>query len=169
MLTKAAILEEIRLGRIVINPFDPDMVNANSVDMRLGRQLLRITSERLDFAKPYETEKIIIPDTGYELQPGECYLGATHEWTSTPWCIPEFNGKSTTGRYFLLTHFSAGFGDQGFSGVWTLELSCMKPITVYPLQRIGQIYFNLPDGPIGVGYEGRYANSDLPVAGKPLV
>ncbi|MFR1945037.1 MAG: dCTP deaminase domain-containing protein [Faecalimonas umbilicata] len=41
-------------------------------------------------------------------------------------------GRSSTGRLGLFIHVTAGFGDVGFAGYWTLEIFCVQPIRIYP-------------------------------------
>ncbi|MCZ9966159.1 dCTP deaminase [Brachyspira hyodysenteriae] len=82
--------------------------------------------------KQIEAEEIIIPKSGYELKPNELYLGRTLEYTSTKKYVPMIEGRSSIGRLGIFIHITAGFGDVGFSGYWTLEIFCIKPIIIYP-------------------------------------
>lgn len=92
-------------------------------------------------AKHHETIDIKIPETGLILSPEVGYLGATVEYTETRNLFPYIDGKSSVGRNFILNHHTAGRGDDGFCGEWTLEIRVLYPTVVYPNMRIGQIYY----------------------------
>lgn len=89
----------------------------------------------------HETVDIKIPDTGLILSPTIGYLGSTLEYTETRNLFPYIDGKSSIGRNFILNHHTAGRGDDGFCGEWTLEIRTLYPTVVYPYMRIGQIYY----------------------------
>lgn len=88
-----------------------------------------------------ETVDIEIPDTGLILSPQLGYLGSTVEYTETHNLFPYIDGKSSVGRNFILNHHTAGRGDDGFCGQWTLEIKTLYPTVVFPNMRIGQIYY----------------------------
>jgi dCTP deaminase len=90
----------------------------------------------------HETIEIKIPESGYILSPYIGYLGATLEYTETRNLFPYIDGKSSVGRNFILNHHTAGRGDDGFCGEWTLEIRVLYPTVVYPYMRIGQIYYD---------------------------
>lgn len=89
----------------------------------------------------HETIDIEIPKNGGILSPMIGYLGHTVEYTETYNLFPYIDGKSSVGRNFILNHHTAGRGDDGFCGQWTLEIKTMYPTVVYPNMRIGQIYY----------------------------
>ncbi|MDR2412725.1 MAG: hypothetical protein LBD50_00755 [Rickettsiales bacterium] len=88
-----------------------------------------------------ETIDLEIPESGLILLPGIGYLGSTEEWTETYRLFPQIDGKSSTGRNFILNHHTAGRGDDGFCGTWTLEIQVLYPTMVFPLMPFGQIYY----------------------------
>ncbi|MBE6458149.1 MAG: hypothetical protein E7011_05095 [Alphaproteobacteria bacterium] len=110
-------------------------------DIRNPRYLVDPTNP-----KHHETIDIKIPDTGLILSPDIGYLGATVEYTETRNLFPYIDGKSSVGRNFILNHHTAGRGDDGFCGEWTLEIRVLYPTVVYPYMRIGQIYYEEFDG-----------------------
>lgn len=110
-------------------------------DIRNPRYLVDPTNP-----KHHETIDIKIPDTGLILSPDIGYLGATVEYTETRNLFPYIDGKSSVGRNFILNHHTAGRGDDGFCGEWTLEIRVLYPTVVYPYMRIGQIYYEQFDG-----------------------
>lgn len=91
--------------------------------------------------KSHETIEITIPENGVILSPDIGYLGHTAEYTETYNLFPYIDGKSSVGRNFILNHHTAGRGDDGFCGQWTLEIKVLYPTVVYPNMRIGQIYY----------------------------
>lgn len=105
-------------------------------DIRNPRHLIDPTNP-----KHHETIDIKIPKTGLILSPDIGYLGSTVEYTETRNLFPYIDGKSSVGRNFILNHHTAGRGDDGFCGEWTLEIRVLYPTVVYPNMRIGQIYY----------------------------
>lgn len=91
--------------------------------------------------KSHRIIDIKIPETGLILSPSVGYLGATLEYTETRNLFPYIDGKSSVGRNFILNHHTAGRGDDGFCGEWTLEIRVLYPTVVFPNMRIGQIYY----------------------------
>lgn len=89
----------------------------------------------------HETIDIVIPESGVILSPYIGYLGHTIEYTETYNLFPYIDGKSSVGRNFILNHHTAGRGDDGFCGQWTLEIKVLYPTVVRPDMRIGQIYY----------------------------
>ena len=161
MLTGDEIQKQVASGNIWINPFDGKRLNANSYDVQLAPTMVRLIDATLDLKIKPSYSQFEIPEQGHILYPGECYLGVTHESTYTPYHIPIYEGRSTPARYFLSSHQTAGFGDLGFFGPWTLEITVQKPTVVYPWMRIGQIAFYEPTGSIEISYEqkGHYADA----------
>lgn len=110
--------------------------NPDKYDIRNPKYLIDPTNP-----KHHETIDLKIPETGLILSPCIGYLGATIEYTETRNLFPYMDGKSSIGRNFMLVHHTAGRGDDGFCGQWTLEISVLNPTVVYPYMRIGQIYY----------------------------
>ena len=148
-----------KLGKeIVIEPFDEKLLNPNSYNLRLHNELLVYEGTLLDMKRPNPTRKIIIPDEGYILRPGELYLGRTLEYTRTDNYVPMLEGRSSVGRLGLFIHITAGFGDVGFSGYWTLEMFCIQPVKIYPGVGICQIYYHTIEGEYQK-YQSKYQNN----------
>lgn len=132
-----------RLGKdIIIDPFNPSKMNPNSYNLHLADKLLVYREAFLDMKKKNEYEEIIIPEEGLILQPGKLYLGKTVEYTETYNLVPALEGRSSIGRLGLCVHITAGFGDIGYKGNWTLELHCVEPVKIYPNVAICQIYYH---------------------------
>jgi dCTP deaminase len=164
-LTGAKIHEEVLAGRIVIDPFRPRWLNPNSYNYHLSRTLKRITSEVIDCQVPDEFELIEIPDGGYVLLPGECYLGATEQVFGSDLYASLVTGRSSIGRKFITNHITAGLIDQGFYGNVTLEIVVHKPTRVYPGMPFGQIFWFTTIGP-PLLYNGKYQRQSGPTPSK---
>lgn len=131
------------LGKdIIIEPFKEAKLNSNSYNLSLGHKLLIYTGDVLDMKLDNPTEEIVIPEEGYILQPGQLYLGKTMERTCSRKYIPTIEGRSSIARLGLFVHITAGLGEAGFDGHWTLELTCVRPLKIYSGVEICQIYFN---------------------------
>lgn len=123
-------------------------------------------NEFIDSRKENEIVEEEIPEDGYILYPGVLYLGSTIESTWAKDLIPAIDGRSSTGRLGIEIHRTAGFGDIGFEGTWTLEITTVHPVKIYPGQELCQIYFEKPDGDTSITYKGRYQNQDGIVASR---
>lgn len=149
-----------KLGKeIVIEPFDEKFLNPNSYNLRLHNELLVYEEELLDMKKANKTRSIIIPEDGMILEPGRLYLGRTFEYTKTDKYVPMLEGRSSVGRLGLYIHVTAGFGDVGFCGFWTLEIQCIQPIKIYPMVEICQIYYHSIEGEYEKYTKGKYQNN----------
>ena len=146
-------------GEIVIEPFDEKRVNPNSYNLSLHDELLVYEEAVLDMKKPNPVRKLTIPESGLRLEPGRLYLGRTAEYTKTENLVPMLEGRSSVGRLGLFIHITAGFGDVGFAGYWTLEMFCTQPIVIYPGVEICQIYYHTIEGDYDPYRSGKYQNN----------
>ena len=150
-----------RLGKdIFIDPYDDSRLNPNSYNLRLHNELMVYENDVLDMKKENKANKLIIPEEGLVLQPNKLYLGRTMEYTRTESSEPMLEGRSSIGRLGLFIHVTAGFGDVGFSGFWTLEIFCVQPIKVYPEVEICQIYYHSIEGEYQKYNSGKYQNNN---------
>jgi dCTP deaminase len=152
ILSDTRILEEIEKGTIKIVPYNRQDLGSNSYDVHLGKDLARYVDKELDAKKHNTIEHFEIPEEGYVLQPHEFYLGVTLEYTETHAHVPFLEGKSSTGRLGIDIHATAGKGDVGFCGNWTLEISVKQPVRVYKGMPIGQLIYFPVDGEIEIKY-----------------
>jgi dCTP deaminase len=171
ILTDKTIIDEIAAKNIVIEPLTLDNIGTNSVDLTLSKTLLMYTDHVLDVRKKPQTVDIIIPEEGMILQPGILYLASTVEYTETLRHVPIIQGKSSLGRLGLFVHITAGFGDTGFKGHWTLELACIQPVKIYPGMKIAQICYHdiseMPYTDYASKADAKYKNQGKdPVASK---
>ncbi len=149
-----------RMGEdIVIEPYDANLMNPNSYNLRLHNEFLVYTNQQLDMKHPNPTEKIIVGDEGLLIEPGRLYLGRTLEYTETRNLVPMLEGRSSIGRLGMFVHVTAGFGDVGFKGYWTLEISTIQPIRIYPGVEICQIFYHTIQGDIIEYKSNKYQNN----------
>jgi len=162
ILSGKKIEREIQNGTIYISDFDRSRLNPNSYNLRLHNKLLVYADDPLDMEKPNRYDEIEIPETGLTLIPGCLYLGRTMERTKTDGFVPMLEGRSSVGRLGIGIHATAGFGDIGFDGFWTLELWCVQPVKIYPGVEICQIYYHTIDGEYDTYSNGKYQrNTDI--------
>ncbi|MFW5980047.1 MAG: dCTP deaminase [Halanaerobiales bacterium] len=133
-------------NEIIIDPFNEKQLNPNSYNLKLHNKLMVYENNVLDMKKENKAKEITIPKEGLVLEPGKLYLGRTVEYTETNHYVPMLEGRSSIGRLGLFIHITAGFGDIGFSGYWTLEIFCIQPVKVYPDVEICQIYYHEIEG-----------------------
>ena len=171
ILTDHTITAEMNNGNIVIEPFNPANLGTNSYDLTLSNTLILYTERVLDVRRKNPSAPIIIPEEGIVLQPNIVYLASTIEYTQTLRHVPILMGKSSLGRLGLFVHVTAGFGDVGFAGHWTLELVCVQPVRIYAGMKIAQIVYNditeMPKVSYDKKEDAKYSNQGKdPVASK---
>ncbi len=151
------------LGRsIVIEPFDPANLNPNSYNLTLHDELLTYEEVVLDMRQQNRVRRIKIPEDGLVLNPNQLYLGRTVERTETHSLVPMIEGRSSIGRLGLFVHVTAGFGDVGFCGYWTLEIFAVQPVRIYPRVAICQIFYHQLEGEFEAYSSDKYQhNQDI--------
>ncbi len=146
-----------RLGKdIVIEPYEERLINPNSYNLRLHNELVCYKNKTLDMKTPNPTEDVIIPEDGILIEPGKLYLGRTLEYTETHNLVPMLEGRSSIGRLGVFVHITAGFGDVGFKGYWTLEISAIQPVRIYAGIGICQIFYHTIEGEVMEYVSGKY-------------
>lgn len=129
-------------GYLNITPFNENRLNPNSYNVRLADEILTYDYGILDMKEDNAYTISKIPESGLLIRPGKLYLGRTMERTETKCFVPMLEGRSSVGRLGISIHSTAGFGDIGFKGYWTLEISCVQPVIIYPGIEIGQVYYH---------------------------
>ncbi|MBV9800044.1 MAG: dCTP deaminase [Solirubrobacterales bacterium] len=184
VLSDGTILQLVKDGRITIDPWDPDLVQPASVDLRLGDSFRVFHNHRasaIDLREPPSglTEEVVIAaDESFVIHPGEFCLGRTLEWVELPDdIVARIEGKSSIGRLGLIVHATAGFCDPGWKGTLTLELNNLTrvPIKLYPGLLIAQLSFMSLDRPalrpygspeLGSHYQGQRAATESRYGGR---
>jgi dCTP deaminase len=146
-------------GQIVLEPYEPSQLNPNSYNLRLSDELLVYTEPELDMKRENPARRLTIPPEGLLLETNRLYLGRTVEYTKTDGFVPMLEGRSSIGRLGLYVHVTAGFGDVGFAGYWTLEMHCIHPIRIYAGVEICQIYYHALQGGYVPYASGKYQNN----------
>lgn len=159
ILSGLTIKHQIQEKQIVIEPFDETKLNPNSYNLTLHNELIRYPDKELDMKRSHKSTTILIPEDGLVLQPNMLYLGRTCEYTETHQHVPMLEGRSSIGRLGLFVHITAGFGDVGFCGYWTLEILCIHPIRIYPNVDICQIFYHQIDGEYTKYKSKKYQNN----------
>lgn len=165
ILTGNEIKRQVKMGNITIQPFTEKDVNPNSYNYRLGEEYT-IVSPNIDLIvnSNFETKKEKlkkIPRDGLLLEPGKAYLANTLEIIGSNKFVTSLIGRSSLGRLGLFLQISADLGNLGPPHKWTLEMTCVQPIIVYPYMKIGQVSFWVPEGEIKE-YKGEYTNYNSP-------
>jgi len=155
ILTGPEIKENIHLGHINISPFVDSFINPNTYNYRLDKFY-----KLLNDNKTYE-----IPETGLIILPNRLYLMNTYEIIGSRKYAMLLNGRSSIGRLGIFVNADADLGHQGAQSKWTLEVSCVQPVKLYPLMKFGQVSFWEVEGE-EFPYNGHYNNLDKPKHSK---
>lgn len=169
-LTGQAIRDAIKDGTVTIEPYDENNINPNSYNLTIGNtcKVLDVNATTnpfndyhgyIDTTKPIQYKDIEISNDGLLLEPGNLYLIATNETIGSNYYIPMITGRSSMGRMGVSVHQEAGFGDIGYHGKWTLQVTVVKPTMIYPNMKMAQMYMVVPAGRIADLYNGKYQNS----------
>ncbi len=183
-LSDGTIRRLVEDGRIVVEPWDPGLVQPSSIDLRLGDSFRVFHNHRaaaIDLRQPPTnlTEEVVAgEEEGFVIHPGEFCLGRTQEWVELPDdVVARIEGKSSLGRLGLIVHATAGFCDPGWRGTLTLELNNLTrvPIKLYPGLLIAQLSFMALDRPaqrpygsaeLGSHYQGQVAATESRYEGR---
>jgi dCTP deaminase len=148
LLSDRDLRAEIESNRLVVDPYEPELIQPSSIDVRLDRYFRVFNNQQythIDPATQQDDLTVLVEPKGddpFVLHPGEFVLGSTLEVVTLPDDLSgRLEGKSSLGRLGLLTHSTAGFIDAGFTGHITLEFSNVAslPITLWPGMKIGQL------------------------------
>ncbi len=157
MLNRTLIEEEIKNGNIYVDGCELESNKLeNGLMLTLGKFIKVSVTESKNIKDQDEFIEIEIPDEGYVLDPSKFYLGRTNEYTKTKNLVPLISGLIENATTGLQVHVTAGFGDNGFEGTWTLEIKCDEPVRVYPNQNIGFILYHPLKGKADILYNGKY-------------
>lgn len=146
------IPEALEAGQIVIEPFDPDLLQSSSYDVRLGGNfyVAEQIGHRIDFS-PYDREQVERYYKGplkamahgdwceehgraqfagidddeliIVLRPGECILAHTVEFIGAAYgATTMMKARSSLGRINISSCDDAGWGDVGYINRWTMEV-----------------------------------------------
>lgn len=168
MLTGNKILKQMKKGNLSIEPFDIKSLNPNSYNVHLSNKL-KVYDKGAVLDPKLENncyKEIEIPQEGLILLPNTLYIGSIQERVKSDKFISAIDGRSSIGRLGMQVHLTAGFGDIGFNGNYTLEITVVQPVRMYPFYPIAQIYFEKPDGKVDFLYRGRYQGQTNPTTSR---
>lgn len=165
MINKNVILEQLKEKSIYVSDCD-DKIGKNCIYVTLGKILKVYDVPMLDVKTQNHSKTIIIPETGLILEPNKLYIGSTNEYTKTYGFVPLLSGLTELAIMGMEIHITAGFGDNGFEGTWTLEIICANPTIVYPDMLIGKIYYYPLIGDSSITYNGKYFGQIEPTISK---
>lgn len=160
ILTGPAIQSAVKHGDVFVEPFNKADLNPNSYNYHLADSLLILGLG----GKP--VRRVWLLKRGYVLKPGKIYLGATLERIGSDRYVTLLLGRSSIGRLGIFLNVTADLGHLGSCSHWTLELTVVQPVRVYPGMKIGQVSFWLTDQNSSHRYTGRYHRDSQPVGNR---
>ncbi len=179
LMSDVEVLEAMDAGSIKIEPFDRGLLGPDSLDIRLGNEVLvsRTVGKTIDPNKPddfFESRKI---DGPFTLEPGQFVLGTTLERISLSESIAaQIEGRSSLGRLGIMVHMTAGIIHAGFGAkepsTLTLEIYSVNPNSVYlhARMKIAQLSFFKLNKKVSKGYDfistSKYISQNRPLAPK---
>ena len=182
MLSGKEIIKEVASGNIKISDFDEKNIQPNGYELHLGNVLLTPDEESFqlyldkktleyrrvwDWKKPIAYKEIIIPEEGYILEKGRLYLGVTKERIGTDKYVPELKDKSSFAREGKDLRKGAGFGDIGWEGYFTVEITTDHDAMFYPNEPICQVIFHNVEGDLSLNYKEMGNYNDQPAYPVP--
>lgn len=176
LLSDVDIHRAQQVNEINIDPYDVDLVQPSSIDVRLDRwyRTPKFDMRHLDVADIPEDHTELWdaqPGGAIRLRPGDFILGSTAERvTLGSRYAARFEGKSSIARLGVAVHVTGGFIDPGFDGQVTVEIANLAPwaITLRAGMRIGQLAFHrLSSQPRRLyGLRGNYAGQQGPTESR---
>lgn len=166
ILSGSEITNQINKGKIIISPFTIEQINPNSYNYRLASTLLEINDKIIDPKKKSTYKTIKLTDEGYVLKPNRLYLASTQEKIGSNTYVVSLIGRSSVGRLGLFVQITADLGNVGAIHHWTLELTTVQPLRVYPGMIIGQVSFWSLKGDTNNQYFGKYRSHSSPQPSK---
>ena len=164
VLTREAILREMELGRLRVEPFAPDQLGPASIDLTLGDEIRVIEpagppipiSEDADYRKVTHVRSLAEPCL---LAPGMTIHGITRERLVLP---PDLcgllEGRSRFARLGLMIHVTSAFVQPGVSNRQVLEISNVsgRTLEIRAGVRVCQLVLLRTEG--SAAYQGRFAD-----------
>jgi deoxycytidine triphosphate deaminase len=143
ILATSAIIQALYDGAIVCDP-PPARIEGAHIDVTLG-------AHRWMQKDDGSFEKLLPPGlAGVQFfQRGVLYLCHTQEFIGTApgsGLLPVMFGRSTLARLGVIIHLSAGWGDEGFSSRWTMEIVTTADIEIPVGARVACIAFHRVEG-----------------------
>jgi dCTP deaminase len=127
----------------------------------LSPRLFRYTCTVIDLKNDLtvKAEEVLVTEQGFELKPGDFFIGSTVERVAVPngyWGFIETKGNIA--RAGIQAHNTDGHIDPGFSGTITLEIknNAQHSVVIYPGMAFVQIHFFQATTEALNPYKGKY-------------
>ena len=145
-LSDRAIKQAVLTGRVIIDPYDPALLQPASYDLRLDN-IFKVPCQGIidPRAEVRYTTHTVPEGEPFKLMGLQFCLASTIEFVGFhDDVVGRLEGKSSIGRLGLTAHVTAGFFDPGFNGYATLELfnANANPILLWPGMKICQMSFH---------------------------
>ncbi|VVC04708.1 dCTP deaminase, dUMP-forming [Candidatus Burarchaeum australiense] len=167
-MSDAEILEAMEKGELRIEPFERKNLGPDSIDIRMGRELLlaKNVGKTLDPLKKGEAscfEKVTLKE-------GEPFMLGHHQFVLAntverlglgPSIAAQIEGRSSIGRFGIVIHMTAGIIHAGFGSkapsTLTLEVYSVNPnpVLLHPGMKIAQLSFFRLGRKAREGYDSR--------------
>lgn len=165
ILTAKEIEKEVKKGNIIIDPFDKKCLKPNSYIYHLGDTLVEVLQVGDKKKKP-KTRKVKIPAKGYVLEPRRLYLGTTIETIGSKEYVTSLIGRNRIAKLGMFLQITADLGQLGKAHRWTLEITVVQNLRIYPNMEIGQVTFWVPKGKKEIEDIEFYATKNEPYPSK---
>jgi dCTP deaminase len=169
-LSDVDIRENVKNGRITLEPFALEQLQPASYDIRLGNKFITNDENSTHFIDPVKkiyakTRELTLKDSEeFVLHPGVSVLGASKEFFGSDHYLIQVGGKSSLARIGLMVHNTAGIINPGHFLHITFEISNQNniPIILHPNMEIAQITFSMLSSPPQQNYgkTGRFAKDN---------
>lgn len=157
LLSDTVLAKEMEMGRLLIEPFEEDMLQPASIDITLGDDFMTALPGATEpVIKPMSTlvdnalhfERVVADGAPhpaeFNLYPNQLVLATSMEFVEIPNDIAgQIIGKTSLARIGVSVCQTSGFIQPGFKGKLTLELLNLtnRPIELVPKMKIAQIVF----------------------------
>lgn len=173
MLNNSGIKRELNKNIIVkkilengdMENIDESQIRDNGIIVTLGDKLSTFNKDVINLGEKQNWTKEVIKD--YKIiKPHVCYLGCTNEYTETLDYVPMLDGLPELAMAGIKIHVTAGFGDNGYKGTWTLEIESTSEAILYPGMEIGKITYIPVVGNGNILYSGKYVGQIDPTESR---
>jgi len=183
LLSDRDILREMKDGKIIIEPFNERQLQPNGYDLKVGPVYYTFNNQ-LDGFFPFVKESVDQAYVRHEareetirvgekkvrgkfirLSPHGFIIASTMERVGTKdYIVASIRCRSSLARTGIDIVRGAGWGDIGFDGVWTVEITNHLSVPYYlPVGlRIGQMVFFKTESPAQNQYSGKYSGLKEP-------
>lgn len=165
MLNKDGIKKELNKN-IFVDDLNKDDINNCYILVYLSNHLKVYDCDVIDIKNSNSFKDIIIDEDGYTLEPNKLYIGSTTKFTRTYGYVPMLTSFDELAVCGVEIHVTAGFGDNGFEGTWTLEIVSTEKVKLYPNMLIGRTYYHQLIGDPSITYKGKYLGQVEPTESR---